>query len=366
MRLAVALVLLAGCGRFGFQTEPGDGGGDDGDGSVVVPGTTIMLSSTGSCPRVAWTGSHLGIVWREGTNFGAGSLWFAETDLDGAFSIAGFQMMARDNVECPAIVWTGTEYLIAVSSGLLNRRDIDTFRVSTTGTVSAPVNVVNDSGNSNAPLLAMGGDVVMLAWHDQTGTNYNAMARPLSLAGVGTQPPLTLSGIDADNGSPRIATTPSGFTVTWSAATPRLRNLDPGGAIVSPELAMSVAASGAIVAAWTGSDLIGGWTGGDQVGTVRFDLTGAPTANPTTIAADRAELPSLAWTGNVAAVIYLETYGTVQYHLARFATSGEYLGEAVAASASSSFAPPSLIYADGHFFAAMEANVGAIVRVIAP
>ena len=364
------LALLAACGRIGFDasgtTDPtGDGG--DPDGAPVVPGTTIVLSPTGSCTRIAWSGSHIGAIWREGTNFGASNLWFAEAGIDGMFTTPPMQIGdTLDNVECPAFAFNGEDYLVALSYGPLNKRDIDTFHISPAGVTTNRVNVVNDSGDSTDPVIAIGTTVAVLAWLDQTGSNYNTKARVLALDGSGAQAVTTLSGIDSSNGAPHIAARPAGFTITWLASTPRVRDIDASGTAISPETPMSFAAAGTLVQVWTGSDLYGAWTANDQLGTIRFAPNGTPTSTPVNVAISRAGSPSIVWTGSEAAVLYLETSGAVQYHLARFKPTGEYVGETTVANATASFAPAQLLYANGKFIASFEANVGAIVRVLTP
>ena len=75
------LLLCAACGRIGFDPfGVGPGGGDDiftgSDGGIedndamTVAGVEIDLSPIGECPALAFNGTGLGVVWRDGPNTG--------------------------------------------------------------------------------------------------------------------------------------------------------------------------------------------------------------------------------------------------------------------------------------------------------
>jgi hypothetical protein len=373
VRFVVSVLLLVGCGRFGFGTAI-DGGGDDAnppeDGDGDGPGANdiqVKVSVTGQCPSVAWSGTRIGVTWREGTNFGPGMVMFAALDPGGSVIQGPLIVRASDYMECPSIVWSGAQFLVAFAHGQINRRDIDVAIVNSSG-LGAITNVVNDSGDSTAPQLAHTGGTVLVAWSDQQGTNYNANVRALTTTGVPTQPPLQISGLVSSNGPPRLTVTPGGFAAAWAGGNAiRLRMFNTSGTPTTNEVANPSMASGGIPVVWNGSELIAAWSelGGNTIITARFSTTGAMTAGPYSFPEAAPDRMAMVETSTGAALLFAEMSSLVQFHLAYLAPTGEYISQEPMNNASTdSWA--SLVRADQRLIAGMDNGGGALVRVIEP
>ncbi|MGE5181965.1 MAG: hypothetical protein ACM31C_07875 [Acidobacteriota bacterium] len=370
MRLATLLVLTA-CGRIGFAPlgdgalANGDGNGGDGGGDgALAGGVVVPLSSSGSCPAVAWSGSQLGVAWIEGTT----GLEFAAYDATGTL-IAGPLAVGSglQNLACPAIAWTGGRFLVAAPSGSLNRREIVVATIAG-GVASATTNATNDSGDSVDPSLASDGATAMLGWLDVTGTNYNAYAMALTTAGSPTSGEVRLSALQSDNTAPTISATAGGYAAVWNATGgPRVVGLDSGATPAGPENVIGGTANGIVASAWTGSDLIAAWatSAGDTLATARFATSGAVTSGPQTFAAMRSQSPALVWTGSAASLVYYETYGLVQYWLAQLDGTGAFVSEVPLANAALS-PTSSLVWTGTQLVAGVTTPAGALLHILPP
>jgi hypothetical protein len=367
--MRLVLLLLAACGRIGFAPlsdgGPGGGGGDGpgtgGDGTQVM-GTTVTLSLTGACPAVAWNGSELGVAWRDT----GPQVHFSTYDASGARLTGPVVVGATlTNSSCPAIVWTGAQYLVAIPAGTLNRADLFIASIQN-GTPSTPVNITNDSGDSTVPSLAYDGTNVLVGWLDQTGSKYTTMAMALSATGTPTSAEVTVSTLQSDNGPPTVFATASGYAMTWAATGgPRVRALDTSATPSGVESPLGGSATNAVPAAWTGSDVIAAWTmfAGTTISTARFSTAGAIASGPATFDGKRPYAPALVWTGSGARVLYYETSGLVEYWVAELDATGALVSQAPLANAGTMSAS-SLTWTGSQLVAAIDSTNGAYLHLL--
>src|SRR5262249_55907780 len=150
--MRAVLLVLAGCGRIGF----GGGDGSTGDGpdanDIVVP-----FAATGDCPSIAWTGSQLGVAWRD-----IDTVWFAIVDANAATVRTPAPIVnGLQNLGCPTLAWTGTVFVAAYSYGALGKGDIDIAAIQD-GAV-ATNSVARDAGDSQEPRLCGDGTGALVA-----------------------------------------------------------------------------------------------------------------------------------------------------------------------------------------------------------
>lgn len=373
MRAAFALLLLTAC-RLHFDdvaTDADPAGVDDAmaaDDGAVASGTQVTLSTTGTCVSVAWSGDRAGVVWREGSN--PGDVWFATVDtagtvLDGPFTIG----TALANLDCPTIEWTGGQFLVAISSGTLNQRDVDVTAITGTS-VSTFINMVTDSADSRTPMIGYLGGNAIVTWQSAQGASTDVMFRRVSPNGTTTFSASTASGAQATNGVPTVAATAATFAMFWVAsAGVHLDNLNLGGA-QQGEMALGGlgTAGGRLASAYTGSDIMLAWATGStntQLVVTRLAVSGALLAGPTSTPAERAEFPDAVWTGSRLGVLYNETFGLVQTHLAQFDGDGMFINDTPVVSATTN-SELSLAWAGDRYVAAVRSNQGVIAKFILP
>lgn len=362
MRWLGVVVGLAACGRLGYDaTTDGAPGLDGGGGGLPdggAPGVTL-LSSSGDCPELAAGTSDIGVAWRDGAD-----VMFARIDDSGA--VLGGPLVAAaglENLGCPTIAGVASGYLVAYSTGPLNRADIDAVSIAGDAP-GAPFNLVFGSGDATSPRLRTRADVTALAWADQTGANNHTFALGIS-TGVG--PPLQLSGDSSSNGRPRLAATDTGFVVTWNAGGAlHLRELDaagfPGGTEVTTEFAV---AGEPAASAWTGSDLaVATATADDQMAVARLDLAGA-VIRSNTFAAPRVREPSLVWTGAGMAVLWVDSFGRVEYNFALLDVDGGLLDQrAITEFGADTISRTSLVLTGRYLMALDTPSQQVLVKVI--
>src|SRR5262245_6646256 len=186
----------------------------------------MPLSATGDCPSIAWTGSELGIAWRD-----IDAVWFATTDASAAVVRSPAAVVTGlANLGCPTLAWTGTTFVVAYSSGALGKGDIDIAAIQETVRIN---NIARDAGDSQEPRLRGAENGALLAWLDRTGSNYNVFVRAIDGSGVPIGTVQTPS--NNDGSSPDVAFTGTTFAVAWSANTlVNVRQVSPDGALASP------------------------------------------------------------------------------------------------------------------------------------
>lgn len=372
MRGLVGLVCLAAC-RFGFDAiGTGDGGdgsstgdGDPGDGAVVA-GAQRTLSTTGDCASVSWSGDRAGVVWREGTNARFATVDVNAALIDGPITVGN----GLQNLDCPAIQWTGGQFLVAMSYGSLNARDIDVTTVVGTSP-TAFTNIVTDSADSHLVSLAYQSPDVAVAWHSARGNSTDAWFRHTTAIGGGGNVPVLASGSSALNGAPDIAFNSIGFATFWVAdnTTIHTRVLALSGTQPSEQILTALgAATNRVGVAFNGTDIHAAWpdsTTNTQLVVAHIDASGNAIGTPTKIAAPRATNVHATWTGSQLGVLYYETYGLVQYHLAQFAADTSFINDTPVANAGSS-GDLSIAWAGDRYVVAFDSNAGVLVKFVFP
>ena len=334
-----------------------------GDGAVVS-GTQVTLSTTGTCAAVAWSGDRAGVVWREGTD--PGDIRYATVDtagtiLDGPITIGS----ALSNVGCPAIEWTGGQFLVAIASGGLNSRDVDVTAVTGTS-ASVFVNVVTDSADSHSPSIVYAAPNAIVAWQSQQGANYDVWIRSVSATGMPSAVGFIASGAASSNGAPDTVAANGEMLATWlGGGSMRMRTLSSG------ELAMSTLSSAGpniSAAASRATDVLLTYvaaTPGTTVYVARVSTSGSVLAGPTPYAAAGVFNVDAVWTGSALGVLYAENSGLVQTHLAQFDADGVLINDSAVVSATTT-SQVSLAWAGDRYFAAVDSNMGVVVKMFAP
>lgn len=370
----LCLIALTACRLHFDATVDGDANGsnasdgDPGDGAVVA-GVQRTLSSTGDCASVAWSGDRAGVVWREGTN--PGNVQFATVDamgalVDGPITIGS----VLANLDCPAIAWTGGQFLVAMSYGALNQRDIDVTSIVGTS-ASAFSNIVTDSADSRTPVLAFFGSDAAVAWFSVRGASSDTWFRRTTATGGGSYIPILASGSSSINAAPDIAYNGIGFAAFWVAdnSTIHSRVLALTGAQPSEQTLSALgAATGRVGVAYNGSNIHAAWadsTTSTQLVVTQIDAFGNASAGPTKVAAPRASNVHAVWTGSRLGVLYYETYGLVQYHLAQFAADTTFLDDTPVANAGSS-GNLAITWATDRYVIAFDSNGGVTVKYVVP
>src|SRR5687767_3025943 len=136
----VWLLLVAGCGRIGFNAV---GGGDDvvdGDGgteamvagckvgteTIVAPGTTDAWEA-----QLLWNGSRLGIAWTEA--MGEFEIMFAPSNADGVPLTAAKNISsAIEHSWFPQLAWSGSEFAVVWSDDRTGNNDVRFARIDAT------------------------------------------------------------------------------------------------------------------------------------------------------------------------------------------------------------------------------------------
>jgi hypothetical protein len=368
--LVVAILCLAAC-RLNFDTDAGatmngdgasagDGVDPTGDGAVVA-GTQVTLSTTGTCASVAWSGNRAGVVWREGMDPGDiryATVNTAGTILDGPITIGS----ALANVGCPAIEWTGAQFLVAVASGSLNGRDVDVTAITGTS-ASVFVNVVTDSADSRSPSLVYAAPNAIVSWQSAQGANTDVWIRRVDAIGMSMTVPVIASGAASTNGPPDTVAANGELIAAWlGGGSMRMRSVAQANELAMPTLS----SAGPLIsaAASRGTDVVLTYvaaTPGTTLYVGRVSTTGGVLSGPTPYAAAGIFNVDAAWTGTAFGVLYAENSGLVQTHLAQFDADGAFLGEAAVLNATTT-SSVSLVWAGDRYVAAVDSNLGVNVK----
>ena len=186
--------------------------------------------------NIIWDGSKYGVVWPE-TN--PHNLRFATVDIDGNM-ISNIPLTAgTDNAstERPAILWTGSEYVLVWSGGWpdhFNNPYLPTGIIYFTKIASdGQTFVINKKrAITNGDARAANGPIVSLAWN---GTNFGVAWQDIRDSGDSNKPALYFNVLDSNGdklinndvkvsgavrvGSPQVFTDGSNYTVFWREST---------------------------------------------------------------------------------------------------------------------------------------------------
>jgi hypothetical protein len=341
----------------------GDGVDPTGDGAVVS-GTEVMLSTTGTCASVAWSGARAGVVWREGMD--PGDIRYATVDtagtiVDGPITIGS----GLSNVGCPAIEWTGGQFLVAMASGSLNGRDVDVTAITGTS-ASVFVNVVTDSADSRSPTISFAAPNAIVEWQSAQGANFDVWMRPVNATGMPSAAGFIASGAASSNGPPDTVAATGERVAAWLGGSMRVRTVASIGEVAIPSFSSSGPNISAVAS--RGSDLLLTYVAAVP-GTIlyvgRASTTGTVLAGPVAHGIAGIFNIDAAWTGSSLGVLYAENSGLVQTHLAQFDADGALINDNPVVNATTTSAL-GIVWAGDRYIAAIESNTGVIVKMFAP
>jgi len=362
-QIGVALVLAA-CGRLNFA--PIDGG--DASSGVVIPGAmTVQVSGyPDSCPKLAWSGTEIGVLYREQVSTTYNFVFRA-------YDVAGQQVFGPFNVAtgvttpaCPALVWAGAQYIAAVPYATTGRREIYITTITSSG-VGASTNVTNDTNESLEPRLVYRNGTVELLWNDvpPNGT-FGLRALPLSATGAPLGASIALGGLATFNQFPNIVATTTGFAAVWIGSTQvRVQAIDATGSVPGPETIVVPGSS--IGATSTGPDVLAAWSDQSALTTAIFDsagtITSGPFMHPSTVQPARY---SIAWSGADARALYVALSNS-QVHLVALAASGDDTNDVtLGPAASGNTTIPEIVWAGDRYAAAFHNDGGAWLTLLPP
>lgn len=280
-RCWTSLLLVAGCGRVGFDVLGGVGGGSGDGGAIdaieidaratITP--PVMITDAGakpsipgsSCINLAWSGVHWGIVWPDARN-GQNEIYMAIVDANGA-KIGGDIRVTNDAADsgCPQIVWDTAGFVVLYEDNRAANYDLyaQAFDASGNQTMAESA-IINTNVDETQPALTYNGAGYSLAWRETRGTNSSVQFSRLN-SSVISGPTTALSTQAAATGQPNLVEIPgSGTAAVWNddATSPHVAYAIVSGpnvggmANVSPVVFQP---NGALAAppgiAWTGSSL---------------------------------------------------------------------------------------------------------------
>jgi len=244
------------------------------------------------------------------------------------------------NSYCPALAWTGSDFVLAWSDDRDGNMEIYFARLDGAGVKrGGDVRITNDGAISSSPALTWGPDEVGLAWVETRGINDHVEFARLDASGA----ILTSSGSISSEGLFLEAVWPiwtgAGYAVAWyldldGTGWVWLATLSATGELAAPPLQHALAASPfseGLELVWTGSELVLAWVKAEAnaVAITRFDEAGSPIGDDTTLPdmATNCEGPSIAWAGSEAAVVWAQNRtGQFRIYMARVDASGEEIG----------------------------------------
>jgi len=374
VRGGLLLLWLTAC-RFHFDPSSGGdagdptGDGDDptGDGAVIT-GIQATVSTTGTCAAVAWSGDRAGVVWREGST----EVWFATVDTAGTILDGPIAIGTGLNISnCQALAWTEGQFLVAISAGT-NAEDVEATSVAGTAATTF-VNVSADSSISLFPEMAYEGGNAIIAWQTRQGARRDIDTRRVTPTGATVQATVTASGLATINNLPSITWDGTAFSAYWVGDDSQIhtRALPLSGTgigeLVLSALGSATAISPSVTSAWNGgSDVMLAWPDGtrNNLGVARVS-GGSVIAGPTLTPAPTVVSPDAVWTGSRLGVLYLETSGLVQVHLAQFAADTTFIDDTPIVNASTS-SDLMLAWAGDRYVAAVDVNGKVIVKFVTP
>jgi hypothetical protein len=253
-------------------------------GSTVAQGAFLATTASGDQhePAVVWTGSQYLVAWRDIRRPDGGDVYGARVSAAGAvLDPAGFMISAGAGTESQvALDWTGTEALVSWLDTRSGAGEIWGARVTADGRVASPAARLAANAASDGPTVAWNGAAHLVAWRASDGL------RALRVSAAGAPDPAGDAVLVATaTGRPELASADGAHELVWTdgARLPQpsvlLRRIPAAGAAapdVVPALAPSNETHPALASdgdrfllAWT--DTRHGWT---TVHASRFDANG--------------------------------------------------------------------------------------------
>ncbi len=213
------------------------------------------------------------------------------------------------------------------------------------------VNLSHNAGFSGSPSVAVSGNSVFVAWHDNTPGNWEIFLARSTDGGATFSPPVNLSNNAGSSFNPSVAASGNTVAVAWTDDTPGnreiflARSVDGGATFGSPvnlsnnagdSLTPSVAASGDnVFVAWTDGM---SWSGALLLArSVDGGATFGPPVNLRSGLIENDLRPEVAISGNTVVVAWFDVSVGWDIFLARSTDRGETFGPSVHLSRSAGF-----------------------------
>ncbi len=300
-------------------------------------------------PYMVWTGSEVGLTWRDGrdagctdpwgTTFCAQETYFNKVTTGLEALPADVRLSNSDALSGPtSIIWTGSEYVVAWNDrGRFNHVAYVT-RVDAAGSEVGTEAQGTGWESAGYPALAWTGSEIVGLWCavDET-TDY-----PVSLNLTRFDPSLVEIGSvlipDSNSWTSALAWTGSEFAVLWRGTDVQVVRLDPEGTIVGMPAILDTRHPYTSQILWTGSEIAALWSGNlrsddpcesmpgcSNVFLARIDPSGALVGELINVSVNdsASQLTDVAWTGSELGVAwYDETGWGYESHLTRVAPDG--------------------------------------------
>jgi len=308
-------------------------------GTVSASDVRIAGRAGGVCsePALAWSGSHVGLVW--GATGGDGdesfAVRFARVEPDG--DPLGDAITVRDGLFGSTdvdVAWTGGGWAATWKDYAFMLGEVYVSRIGPDGREEGEeMRVTASDPPSREPSLAWTGSEIALAWIDASSmfAPERVWFARLSDDGEVIDPPRSITMDSAGSDAPEIVWTGSGLAVAWVEALGGLESrvvithLSPAGERRMPDVDVSgdgarvewpaiAALDGSLAVAWE-ENVPGG--SAIRVAVVREDDVIA--AVDVTDGTSFAESPALAWSGSVLGIAWHDDgSGSQQIRFARF------------------------------------------------
>ncbi|MBI5434640.1 MAG: hypothetical protein HZA52_17545 [Planctomycetes bacterium] len=189
---------------------------------VVLDTGGFALSTTGSSnfgPAIAFDGTSYLVTWGHYTQALAYDVYAARVTTSGAsFGEFVVRAAAGDQVE-PAVVFDGTEYLVAWQEANGSTFDLRGARISTSGAVLDPTGfaIATSTGGCYSPSLSCDGARNLAVWTTPTspGGSARVEGRLLELDGTPLGASFAIAAADAPNADATVAFDGTNHLVVW-------------------------------------------------------------------------------------------------------------------------------------------------------
>jgi hypothetical protein len=144
------------------------------NGAELIPDKRITMAGANarySFPRLAFDGVHQGLVWRDETSGTSTDFYFATIDTLGMIASAAVKIGtvsgANVSLGTPDLIWTGSEYALAASTGSDVTSSVVFQRNASNGQSTLAPKGVTFGGVACTPAIAWDGEYYAVVW--QTG-----------------------------------------------------------------------------------------------------------------------------------------------------------------------------------------------------
>ena len=197
-----------------------DGGIDARADRLIDPAMRVSdTAGRSDAPSLVWTGSEYGIAWIDDRG-GNDEIFFARVAADG--ELLGEPTRVTDSPgegRDPSLVWTGEEYAIAWVDDQEGNFEVYFARLSAGGELAAdPLQVTDDPEFSGSPALMWTGSELVIAWNDGRDGNFEIYLARLAPDGSKIGGDLRFTNDDEFSATPSIAWTGDELAIAWSDA----------------------------------------------------------------------------------------------------------------------------------------------------